>query len=154
MRKNYLLFLFPFLVFFSNSCQEQTKEPNTYDFRENYVGDFKMTVYTAYHRGNVNTVWDTFSYEGTVQLYNPADSLMDLTNNEFMDFFDDPRISIGFAPDTIISPAISSNGSLQGISKDAYLEGGFVTRDSINFKLRFNEPNFWAREFFVVGVRK
>jgi hypothetical protein len=146
-------FLF-FVLIFLSSCDSETSQEPTPDYRTQYLGDFEFRVYTRYGQANFNPVYDSSVFSGFVKIFDPADSLADISDDDFMDYYDDPRISIAFASDTIISPSISSNGQLQGVRQDAYVEGSLVTADSLYISLIIEEPNFWVRRFSIIGVRK
>lgn len=122
------------LVIFTFSCKKDK------DYRDSFTGDFTFTLMEEFWMVGQPTVYDTFSYDGTIRRYAAGDEEIDLCGDDTA-LIPSRSITIHYTDkiiyntnDGLIISEVTEDGQL--VTKGGhhyYHYGEFIGEDSVSF---------------------
>ena len=136
-----------------------TKPAITKDFRDDYTGDFTVTVITSQYNSTTPAPYDTVSNLTISISYNIADSVKSYVHTDLMSV--DPALHIKglktgpefWAIDRVPAGKIYyERYNISGVDHPTN-DGGFIGKDSIHFSYHLSGPHI-VKDFLMYGHRK
>ncbi len=124
------------------------------DYRYSYIGDYQFRVVTEHWEYGTGIWYDTIWHEGEILFYD------EYRDEEALRCYEDStgleeRITIQFLPEYFISPGIDRVGKLIPCGGYHYYhEGGFISKNEIEFEVRGLGGLGRGWNFEVYGKRK
>mgnify|MGYP007116713988 FL=1 len=154
-KMRWLILVFGLLVYASFSCKKEK------DYRDEFTGNFTFTVMEEFWMVGQPTVYDTFTYDGTIRRYAAGDEEIDLCGEDTA-LIPSRSITIHYMDkiiyntnDGLIISEVTEDGLL--VTKGGhhyYHYGEFIGEDSISFAVENLGSLGGGWDYKVLGKKK